>query len=120
SKISYSGSKVLRSTPIPLEGRSRTCPIDAFTTKSSPRYLLIVLALAGDSTMTRDFLPFFLAIEFVAAATVLSVHRGQSFTFLRIINPRAGRQSGNCRRGCQADRRRDHLVVRGGSDGVHV
>src|SRR5262245_54163544 len=34
-------------------GRSRTCPMDAFTWKSRPRYLLIVFALAGDSTMTR-------------------------------------------------------------------
>src|SRR5437588_1067706 len=61
----YSGSNVLRSTPIPLEGRSRTCPIDAFTTKSSPRYLLIVLALAGDSTITRLFLALFLATSFL-------------------------------------------------------
>src|SRR4051812_31171288 len=60
-RISYSGSKVFRSTPIPLGGRSRTCPMLAFTTKPSPRYLLIVLALAGDSTITRS-LPFFLAI----------------------------------------------------------
>src|SRR6187402_2908559 len=57
----YSGSNVSRSTPMPLLGRSLTCPIDAFTMKPSPRYLLIVLALAGDSTITR-FLPFFLAI----------------------------------------------------------
>src|SRR5688572_9652995 len=34
-------------------GRSRTWPIEAFTWKSLPRYLLIVFALAGDSTMTR-------------------------------------------------------------------
>src|SRR4029450_627341 len=34
-------------------GRSRTWPMDAFTWKSRPRYLLIVFALAGDSTMTR-------------------------------------------------------------------
>src|SRR3954462_13305104 len=54
SRTSYSGTNVLRSTPMPLLGRSRTCPIDAFTTKPSPRYLLIVLALAGDSTITRD------------------------------------------------------------------
>ena len=31
SRISYSGSKVLRSTPMPLDGRSRTCPMLAFT-----------------------------------------------------------------------------------------
>src|SRR2546430_16913187 len=63
SRTSYSGSKVLRSTPIPLGGRSRTWPMLAFTTNPSPRYLLIVLALAGDSTITRAFsLDFFFAI----------------------------------------------------------
>jgi hypothetical protein len=39
----------------PFEGRSLICPIEAFTTKSLPRYLLIVFALAGDSTTTRFF-----------------------------------------------------------------
>src|ERR1051326_2384794 len=41
------------STPRPFDGRSLICPIEAFTTKSLPRYLLIVFALAGDSTTTR-------------------------------------------------------------------
>src|SRR5262245_50487964 len=36
-------------------GRSRTCPLLAVTSKSGPRYLPMVLALAGDSTMTRFF-----------------------------------------------------------------
>ena len=40
--------------PEPLVGRSRICPTLDFTMKSLPRYLLIVLALAGDSTMTSD------------------------------------------------------------------
>ena len=31
------------------------CPIEAMTLKSLPRYLLIVLALAGDSTTTSAF-----------------------------------------------------------------
>src|SRR5580704_1187214 len=31
--------------------------MEAFTTKSLPRYLLIVLALAGDSTITSDLPP---------------------------------------------------------------
>src|SRR5213076_1597091 len=54
--ISYSGSKLFStSTPSPLEGRSLICPIEAFTMKSLPRYLLIVFALAGDSTTTRFF-----------------------------------------------------------------
>src|SRR6188474_986207 len=34
-------------------GRSRTWPMEATTRKSRPRYLLMVFALAGDSTMTR-------------------------------------------------------------------
>src|SRR3990172_7809683 len=38
-----------------LGGRSRTWPMEAFTRKSLPRYLLIVFALAGDSTITSDF-----------------------------------------------------------------
>src|SRR5215471_2442025 len=54
--ISYSGSKLFwTSTPRPFEGRSLMCPIEAFTIKSLPRYLLIVFALAGDSTTTRFF-----------------------------------------------------------------
>jgi hypothetical protein len=35
--------------------RSRIWPIEALTTKSFPRYPSIVLAFAGDSTMTRCF-----------------------------------------------------------------
>src|ERR1019366_3878180 len=42
------------STPSSFLGRSMTCPMDAFTRKSDPRYLLIVFALAGDSTITSD------------------------------------------------------------------
>ena len=42
--------------PPPLTGRSRMWPTLDFTTKSLPRYLLIVLAFAGDSTMTSDLL----------------------------------------------------------------
>ncbi|MCY1432454.1 hypothetical protein D9M71_484540 [compost metagenome] len=38
----------------PLVGRSRIWPILDFTTYSLPKYLLMVLALAGDSTMTSD------------------------------------------------------------------
>src|SRR5690606_36003936 len=40
---------------LPLMGRSRICTILDFNIKSLPRYLLIVLALAGDSTMTSAF-----------------------------------------------------------------
>src|ERR1700682_5550426 len=54
--ISYSGWKWFwTSTPSPFEGRSLICPIEAITMKSLPRYLLIVFALAGDSTMTKFF-----------------------------------------------------------------
>ena len=38
----------------PDVGKSRTCPILDLTIKSLPKYLLIVLALAGDSTITSD------------------------------------------------------------------
>src|SRR5690606_38584370 len=41
------------STAPSLGTRSRTWPYEARTWKSLPRYLLIVLALAGDSTMSR-------------------------------------------------------------------
>ena len=52
--ISYSAAKpFLTSTPSFFLGRSRTWPMEAFTGKSFPRYLLIVFALAGDSTITR-------------------------------------------------------------------
>src|SRR5690606_28693907 len=43
------------STPNWLRGSSRTCPIEAFTAKPLPRNLPMVLALAGDSTMTSFF-----------------------------------------------------------------
>src|SRR6266550_6424557 len=45
------------STPILLFGRSITWPTDAFTTYPEPRYFLMVLAFAGDST-TTSVLPF--------------------------------------------------------------
>ena len=39
--------------PEPDTGKSRTCPTLERTIKSFPRYLLMVLALAGDSTITK-------------------------------------------------------------------
>src|SRR5258708_22727474 len=42
------------STPSLLLGRSLMWPSEASTSKSLPRYLLMLRALAGDSTMTRD------------------------------------------------------------------
>src|SRR3546814_693410 len=56
---------LFRSTAPSFGTRSRTWPYEARTVKSLPRYLLIVLALAGDSTMRR-----FLAM---AAGPVLAV-----------------------------------------------
>jgi hypothetical protein len=38
-----------------VEGRSRMCPTDDSTAKSAPRYLEMVRAFAGDSTMTSAF-----------------------------------------------------------------
>ena len=38
-----------------LLGRFFICPTDASTKYSFPKYLLIVLAFAGDSTIMRDF-----------------------------------------------------------------
>src|SRR3989442_10193947 len=43
------------STPSLLFGRSRTWPFDARTLKPGPRYLPMVRAFAGDSTITRLF-----------------------------------------------------------------
>src|SRR5215217_2547243 len=110
---------------MPLDGRSRTCPMDAFTMKSSPRYLLIVLALAGDSTITR-FLPFFLAISNAsfldAAAAALrpsyrrfpgKASRSDWLSGLGSL-PYGGRQCEKRRQPCQADAPTGHLVVRAG------
>src|SRR5690349_15855234 len=49
----YSGANLSSTlTPSLFLGRSRTCPIDAITLKSRPRYFLIVFAFVGDSAMT--------------------------------------------------------------------
>src|SRR5574338_144354 len=51
---SYSGTKPFStSTPIFDLGRSFTWPTEASTWYERPRYFLMVLALAGDSTTTR-------------------------------------------------------------------
>jgi len=56
--IAAAAARALVSTalPLPLVGKSRMCPTLDFTMKSLPRYLFIVLALAGDSTITNDLL----------------------------------------------------------------
>ncbi len=52
----YSGVKLFSiSTDSFFSGKSRMCPIDDRTKKDGPRYLPIVFALAGDSTITRLF-----------------------------------------------------------------
>jgi hypothetical protein len=43
-------------------------PIEARTTKSLPRYLLIVRALAGLSTITSDFFARPLPLDFLGSA----------------------------------------------------
>src|SRR5947209_19116439 len=56
SIISYCGAKSLRVfTPSPFLGKSIIWPIEARTSKSRPRNFSIVLALAGDSTITSFF-----------------------------------------------------------------
>src|ERR1041384_5811626 len=52
--VTYSGAKSLStSTPSLRVGRSRRWPTVAFTVYPRPRYFPMVLALVGDSTMTR-------------------------------------------------------------------
>src|SRR4029079_7821990 len=52
----YCGAKpFLTSTPSPFCGRSMMCPIEARTSKTPPKNFSIVVAFAGDSTMTRFF-----------------------------------------------------------------
>src|SRR5690348_8945197 len=51
--VTYLGSNPRStSTPSSRVGRSRRWPMVAFTSKPEPRYLPMVLALVGDSTMT--------------------------------------------------------------------
>ena len=47
-------SSMGRRIPIVFVGRSITWPMDAFTVKFFPKYLLMVFAFAGDSTITSD------------------------------------------------------------------
>src|SRR3546814_3495653 len=47
------------SSDLSFAGKSRTCPYDARTRKSPPRYFSMVFALAGDSTMTICMCPVF-------------------------------------------------------------
>src|SRR5271170_2106009 len=101
-----SGSKVppAMSTPIVFLGRSLIWPIEASTSKSLPRYLLIVLALAGDSTITRDLLILpSLQIQSLAApllkedaGTVPALCKDTWVCHLETITPRAFLPSQHC------------------------
>src|SRR5712691_7587185 len=54
--VTYFGSKPCStSTPSSRVGRSRRCPTVAFTSYPAPRYLPIVFAFVGDSTITNAF-----------------------------------------------------------------
>src|SRR2546429_6255650 len=48
------GSSPGRRMPMVFVGRSITWPMDALTVWFRPKYLLIVFAFAGDSTMTSE------------------------------------------------------------------
>src|SRR5882672_8056010 len=73
-----------------LAGRSRTWPNEARTSYEEPRYLLIVLAFAGDSTMTI-FMSFQGFTEKITAGSAR-------------FAPAAGPEHGWCGRCCQIDR----------------
>src|SRR5499426_841480 len=76
------------STEPSLAGKSRTWPKEASTSYPGPRYLLIVLALAGDST-TTIFMKFHL------------VSGRSSPDFAGLSRPRCRREHGDTGRGCQ-------------------
>ena len=67
-----------------LVGKSRIWPTLDFTINSEPRYLLMVLALAGDSTITRDLPMKFNSNNYVFTASVTVPLRRLSLgTYLR-------------------------------------
>src|ERR1039458_1807549 len=67
--------------------------MQAFTVKSDPRYLLMVFALAGDSTITSDLLisayEELPATELQLSASILSIKRYQFLCLPRYILQRA-------------------------------
>src|SRR5215471_13510599 len=75
------------STPSLLFGKSFTWPSEAFTTKSLPRYLLIVFAFAGDSTITSDFFAAILRLSNKSSA-----QKNQQALFLQSPNVFLSRQ----------------------------
>ena len=60
--------------PLPLVGRSRMCPTLDLTMYSLPKYLLIVFALAGDSTITKDLDIGYKFSLFIAIAATRTAH----------------------------------------------
>src|ERR1700681_2644915 len=91
--MTYSVSKSLSvSTPRVLLGRSLTWPSEASTVKPLPRYFWIVLALAGDSTMTKPFanLSSVVGYEFEASTNgqLLATSRFSSLKAFYKILPR--------------------------------
>jgi hypothetical protein len=67
------------STRSPPAGRSRMWPKEDFTINPLPRYLLMVLALAGDSTMTSE------RVMSSVRITSRNPERGRSISFVRRI-----------------------------------
>src|SRR6476469_3775234 len=72
--------------------RSRTWPYEARTVKSLPRYLLIVLALAGDSTMRR-----FLAMAALRGAGGPGLPSREGPRAARELREKPGHRSGDAR-----------------------
>src|SRR6266496_5222478 len=89
--VTYFGSKPRStSTPSSRVGRSRTCPTVALTSYPAPRYLPMVFAFVGDSTITselpsprplpRGVPPFGLAAAPAAASAAAGLLRLGAFT----------------------------------------
>src|SRR6185312_2262349 len=87
--ITYSGVKPCSmSTPILDFGRSITWPTDAFTVNPLPRYFLMVLALAGDSTTTSAFsVPPLVAVDLADLASLAGASLAGAFFFVALTAP---------------------------------
>src|SRR3954465_4236399 len=96
--VTYFGSKPRStSTPSSRVGRSRRWPMVALTSYPEPRYLPMVLALVGDSTITsagprpRPAGPAPLAAGPPALALATFALRGAAGAFLGVFTGRFGR-----------------------------
>src|ERR671915_599730 len=75
--VTYLGSNPFStSTPSSRVGRSRRWPMVARTSYPDPRYFPMVLALVGDSTMTRAGRPSRLRAPLFLARLTLAVREG--------------------------------------------